>query len=383
MALLALTFSCTSSEELALNAPIFRDTISRGELFKELAPEIPLRRSSRLDSLIDTTKLIFIQTNDSTLLATIDDVELYDDILYILDLRLKQVVAIDSLGGSIFSIHDSGRSRREYLDLRAMELSGEQGELYLLDGNGGKILVYDLMGRHKRAIMLPRRAARRFAFLGDGKFALEFGCRGGEEVESGIKGNLMIFDSQSGEVIANRFLYKDDDVVYYPYAQKVFSKYKDHNYFWPMMSNTVYEIEDNGEIKNVLELDFGDNQMPMSMFRLNSKKYFQKFRKENYAQVERFIEFDDMYYISTMNRYNVIHHFYNKKTMNRLECSSNYKFGEIPNALQYYLFKLDERRLCGSMTAEKYLQYNKLDTLVKIDDNPVLFIYELRDTLNW
>ncbi len=381
--LLVMTISCTSQEELARQAPIFRDTINRSERYLAFEPEVQFRRSSSVEALIDTTKLVYIETNDSTLLANIDDIEYYNDIIYILDLRLDQVVALDTLGRSIFSIQDSGRSRREYLDLKGMEINGEHDEIYLLDGNGGKVLVYNLMGRYQRAIMLPCRGVRRFAFVGDGKFALEFGCRGGVALGDGLKANLIVYDSDKEEIVAKHFVYKDDDIVHYPYANTMFASYADKNYFWPVVSNSIYEIEANGDVYRAIELDFDGHEMPYSMFREPPRKYYAKFRKEEYSQVERFIEFDDFYYISINTQYVQYHHFYNKKSLNSLKFASRHSYGDFPRVLQSRMFKINDDVMCSYMTAETYLRYNKLDTIVKIDHNPILFLYQLRDTLEW
>ena len=112
------------------------------------APSIPTEK------LFSKIEVIPLETQEESIIRSIDKIMEYQSCIYILDRRQKAVLIFDDHGKLISKINSIGRAPDEFYILEDIEINKFRNTLECLDPMG-KILTYDLMGNYLSTIYLP------------------------------------------------------------------------------------------------------------------------------------------------------------------------------------------------------------------------------------
>ena len=96
---------------------------------------------------LDSLSLFMPETNEEALINNIDRVYESDGRYFILDKRMKQVLCYTLSGKHLFTIHDVGNGKGEYVDLFDIAIDEAENKLLLLT-YPSQILYYDLEGTY-------------------------------------------------------------------------------------------------------------------------------------------------------------------------------------------------------------------------------------------
>ena len=100
------------------------------------------------DSLLfEEHRAVILETNDNSLLSGIDKIIEWNNVFYILDRRMKQIVLFDTNGKYLNRVHRVGNGPGEYVDLFDMALDKEKSTLLLL-ASPSSLHFYSLEGKY-------------------------------------------------------------------------------------------------------------------------------------------------------------------------------------------------------------------------------------------
>lgn len=100
------------------------------------------------DSLfLEEHRTIVLETNDNSLLSDIDKIIEWNNVFYILDRKMKQVVMFDTDGRYLNRINSVGNGPGEYAELYDVALDKENGKLVLL-ASPSSLHTYSLEGEY-------------------------------------------------------------------------------------------------------------------------------------------------------------------------------------------------------------------------------------------
>lgn len=77
--------------------------------------------------------------------------------MYVLDKRQKKIVVFDDQGVGLLVLHKVGQGPEEYLQITDFDVDNN-GQIYIVDGAGDKLIVYDQHGNFVSATKFPFEA---------------------------------------------------------------------------------------------------------------------------------------------------------------------------------------------------------------------------------
>lgn len=103
--------------------------------------------------------------SDSSYLTISEDIQFYDSLYYISDLKNARVVMLDNNLNLVKSIGDYGRGPGEFLSVTYMYI--DEDSLYAYDGNKNRIIVFSTKGKFAREIEPAFSIFSKFAVIDD------------------------------------------------------------------------------------------------------------------------------------------------------------------------------------------------------------------------
>lgn len=226
-------------------------------------------------NLIDTMFAVRLETNSRNIIGNIDEINIYNDRIYVLDKRMARMIyAFDLNGNFIGPIGQRGRGPGEYQILGGMAIDKVNDELIVVCVAKRKILRYDLVGNFLGDIdvqvafvdfkilengnfvllagdepnaHLGEEMSRRIIYITDnGGNIISYGpkyCTYFEDVKMSRLGNLMV----QNNVIS--YSYKFSDTIFQVNNTEITAKYK--------IDLGPYSL-DRERLKNLSTLDFID-----------------------------------------------------------------------------------------------------------------------------
>lgn len=117
--LLLLCFSACIQKSRELNSGVIRlDNIFKGS-------EIP-------SSIIKQEKVILLETTKESLIGKIDEIEIFNNRIYILDKMQKSIICFDMLGKYLFRIKSIGKGPGEYMAINHFTINTRTNEIICL-----------------------------------------------------------------------------------------------------------------------------------------------------------------------------------------------------------------------------------------------------------
>lgn len=344
----------------------------------QLAP--PMKKGEiNFDHIVDSIRFIPLSTNDTVLVSRIDDIKAINDLFIVADYKMGRVFVFDQLGKHMGTIDDAGEGPLQYKRICSLDVDRKKEILYLLDGDLGKVYVYDLNLVLKKVLSLPYKHVNHIALYGDNAFYLEFGFREQNRKED-ISPNLVLYDFETDKTLNSFFYFENKKIRYRSCNQISFSTFENNLYYWPLLGNSVYLCED-ATLNEMINYDLGDYSMPEQLYFESNSKVSSVMKEKQYARVDRFYELENWYYARISRSRSSAHYFYNKKSKTGFIDLSFRNMTNDFRRIMPDLFKISDTEVCGSVSAEQYAAFleNKYETQVQTEDNPVLALYKLKE----
>lgn len=156
--ILLLFYSCTESQKRI-----------------SFSDEIHFRKEScqELSSIIDTVSYIPLEVNDNSFLSHLDKIIFCNGMIFIGDFGENKIVVFDDEGKFLYTIHDRGRAKNEYYEIKNFCVSNDE-LLYLIDNVKRELKCYSSKnGSFLKNIKLPI-SAWDVAVLDNGDFMFAF-----------------------------------------------------------------------------------------------------------------------------------------------------------------------------------------------------------------
>ena len=370
-----MTIGC-NRHSMSDSASLYVDSISVADSLLVLEP--PMRKGAfSYDSIIDDIFYLPLSTNDTILISTISDIKIWKDIIFIADYKLGNIFSFDAKGNIIGRIDAIGEGPEQYKRLCGFDINRKNGLLYLLDGDLGKVHVYDASLHFCKIIQLPISCVDHLALYDDNKFFLERGFREYDDKEDKTP-NLILYNFKTNQVEGSYFYFKNSSDIFYRNQGPVAFSYS-HNklYYWPILASSVYSCTDSG-INKIVDVNMGEYETPSYVMNERVSNAMSVMKKHNYSYIDRFYEFKDWIYLR-ISRINVsAHYFYNKQKQKGYIDLSFINSSNKKKMIAPDLFFVSERLCCGYISPELYVSFPGNDETVDIENNPILVFYKLK-----
>lgn len=153
---------CSSISEKEINSKISKilPTLPNLNLITVDLDTLELK-VGRYSDIYDQINYVPLETNDHNLIGTIEDIQLYNDTLYILDSKSAKSIFVFTLDGKfIRRIGKVGRGPGEWLSPSSFTILEGLHKLFILDNSYQKIFVFSTKGSFIQTIDLPDKEIR-------------------------------------------------------------------------------------------------------------------------------------------------------------------------------------------------------------------------------
>lgn len=374
IAVVAILFSCKKNEprhndeefEYRISVEDTQDSINKSELVADY-------------------QLIALKTGSGFFLDEIENSVLVDDLVYVQD--RYGVYCFDLKGNFKFALDDRGKGPREFVKIR--DFCIDEGEIYLFDSAGRKILVYNAhTGNYRRTIDVEY-PAKSIGVIGDTLFLDRLNMINPVLADSDHSRLLVTSLSNNENIFYTDFTYEEKNGF-----NKELMSYHQNAYWRENAYNKVYKWN-GSRFKPYVHFDFGKrnitreyvNQLPNgeTLFGNTKGKIYdlrQVYENENFIFGRLFIDND---HISTI--------LFDKESSQKLVFK---KIGGISEDLFPETFRgVYKDQFYGFISAQTLYFKNKLENEHKISqkvdpkvkdvykdvketDNPYLVLYEFK-----
>lgn len=369
-----ILYSChneSSSEDLKRPLFIEDNSIINDSLN---ALKLPLVKGGmHFDNIIDSVWYVPLSTiSDSSLIHRINEIKFFENNIYIADYKQNCLFKFSGDGSFIKRLKQKGEGPLDYKRLSSFEIDTVNRKICLLDGDLGRILMYNLSFEHDSTFKLPINNVDHISLYKDKYMFLELGFRHFEK--SGISPNLVLYDIERNRIVKDFFRFKNEDIRYHTRNDFAFSNFQGKLYYWTALGNKIYECNDSA-LKSYALFDLGRYQVPLlATFKKRQKEALNFLVENRFAYIDSFFEMDNWIYARVSRKTSAVHYFYNKKNKETfVDVSIN--SSKIENTILPQLFKVSDTILCGCLPAERYLY---IDESYNAESNPVLVFYKLK-----
>ena len=232
---------------------------------------------------IGVPRYIILEEDESSLIAEIGKILIYNDTIYILDrVGSRSIASYDMNGMPIRTYGVRGKGFGKYKFPWDMDV--DDNKVYVLDRNRSKLISYLRNGQAEREVNLPFRADG-FSLIGNSEFI--FSIDPSEKLEY----LLCITDS----LIKNRrfLLKRSEDFVGGWLTANVLRKDKSGISYYQSPTDYIYNIFHDGEITSAVRIDFGSSSIPDPIKNDFSKAYSTDILKDKHFFLDNPIRLND------------------------------------------------------------------------------------------
>lgn len=329
------------------------------------------------DSIIDSVFYLPLSTNDTILISTISDVKIWRDTIFIADYKLGKIFSFDSEGNIIGCIDAVGGGPKQYKRICGFDIDRKNGLLYLLDGDFGKVHVYDTSLHLSKIIQLPITCVDHIALYDENRFYLERGFRENDDKDDKTP-NLILYNFELNQIEDAHFYFKNGSEILFRNQDPIAFSYSQNKlFYWPVLASSIYACTGKG-INKVIEVDMGGYETPSSIMREKMSNAMSLMRKRSYAYIDRFYEFDDWIYLRLSRINSSAHYFYNKRTQKGYIDLSFTRLYNGKKMIAPDLFLVSGNLCCGYISPELYISFSENNENIEFDNIPILVFYKLK-----
>lgn len=205
-------------------------------------------------NIVDTTLIIPLSEdiNSDLIIGQLDKIVISDSLIYIADTYLKRLLIYDMQGNIIGKVGTAGGGPGEYTSLSDFCV-GSNGEIYLYDSAGNKMLVYDSNLQFVKDYDISFKAEQ-FQLVGDNFL---FGLAP-YNIDQTTSGKMVVLTNPSFTPIFSTLKYDDNIDHNYEFFSPMTLSKEGNVVYNRVIDNNVYLFDKEGGIKTVFRFDFGE-----------------------------------------------------------------------------------------------------------------------------
>ncbi|QEC52444.1 6-bladed beta-propeller protein [Anseongella ginsenosidimutans] len=233
---------------------------------------VDISKARSLPAIGDAIKeiqFIPLETNDSSIVSTVNKAILYESEIYILDKEQRSLKVFGKDGNYLRSIGSLGKGPGEFTIINDFIIDPREKKILILSNNEQGIFEFSLQGKYIRSIK-HRLYGNSFSRI-DGKYYYHIN----QNVNDLSKHYNLIAVDSSGKVLDRLFPFPKSFGGGLSFSGFIFKNKKGFLYS-SALSDTIYQIAAAGNgIYPKYVFDFGESAIPLSV-----KKSFDSFMKE-------------------------------------------------------------------------------------------------------
>lgn len=327
---------------------------------------------------------IRLETNQKCLIGKIDQIEFYNNKIFILDGISNSICIFNRDGKFVTRINNRGKGPGEYSTIDKFRI--ERDTLYIADNDFLKIIQFSLSGEFIKEKKLRfnfsdfQISNNRYLFYNDNL-----------PQRKGFSSKLLCFDNEFN--LKSKFFDYD---AHKDYRRRNFYEYGEKIRFVHGLDEYIYEILEN-EILPVYKIDFGSNKYNTKKPLTYEYLFSEDFENSQYAVFPDYvIENDDFLYfnytrgnLGFMLFYSKLNNrsypIYQVKSNSLLSCISGLPLNLIDNKFVTYIdpYKFLEKNREPIKDPILKAKFDEMGKQVTVNDNPIIVLYTINIDANW
>lgn len=318
-----------------------------------------------LSTLVESYRLLPLETNDASLLGGINKIVYQDSLIYLLDKRYTSKVFVFTANDGKFvrKFGKIGNGPGEYTNIDDFSIDNENRHIYIL-ADRNRLITYTLDGDYVMAKQLPLMATH-VEYMNNRLF---FVC------DLTDTDNLLITD-MNFNLLSSHFpndVYKSNyRILLHPLQKK-----ENELLFHRFLDNRIYRIDYNGELSVAYQIDFGANSMNLEDIDNLTEKGLKDMMKTKVGNVKYFTETDKYAFMMFFDKNSPCVSIYDRESNQ----AKSYTFQSLKDDFVGKDFPiLEYTQPNGAFTSVipfnliGHLMENKLIQSVNEDSNPILY----------
>jgi hypothetical protein len=362
--------SCSENNKTRIN----KDKVSIGI-------DVTKATSFDINSVADLVKYVPLETNNESLIGSINKLYIVNDSILVFDRKTKNIFLFNQNGKFVRKIGKKGNGPSEYIEFNDIYYDFDTNKLYAFERFQNKMFVYFLDGNLNEIIN------SHFSFNSFIKTHKGFWIYSCFNNNNPCKFNL-IYTNDKLNTIKNGFFPQKNFVNIT--NEPCFSEDKEHNkYFYYPSSNIIYQLNDN-IIEPFLEINFFGKTLPYSEI-INTKtidEYDKIINRENYVGFIENVHILEQFCIFNCLESNLnetIKSFQVWINLDRREVNvyDGYKNVVGSPSLNYLLYTTDKKELVYSINPSALMdkeieELKKIIPSISYDSNPIIVFYKIK-----
>jgi len=336
-----------------------------------------------ISDLAESINYVPLETTSDALIGSVDKIEMKDSLWYILDKKSNVIWCYSTEGKYIFKIDKKGQGPGEYIKIFDFDIDDKTGEIIILDRGSRKLFFYDNKGSFVKDLRIDL-AASKFALVNDIFYFYTFGADTQMGKDKKDYGYNLFGVNREGEIICKQLQY--NDVTDRSIGSNVFAKLNESILIHYAKNDTIYKLDDKGNIINKTIIDFGKSRVPIETIDSNDRFLFY-LNNPSSAHVSTVFCSESFVYITYTYQkrvrfaifdYNNKLHFNGSMLVNDIDGISFLNPTPHLVKMNTLYFVKEASDICNQeLEKEKsFLSIKELSEL-KEDDNPVIVIFNL------
>lgn len=344
-------------------------------------------QSIRSSDIITEHTYIKLETSDSSLLGSVNQIEILNDRIYILDKNKTNSIFIFSIQGEfIKKLEANGNGPGEFITPQSFKID-PKGYIYVLDRVLNRLLKYQLSDlSFIEEIRLPLPSPLSFSIINSSDlFIYYYPIRKNSDLN---KKQLVIAD-KTGRIINTLYEGSSSGKILHGNPINIYT-YKKETRVYPYFTNKIYKIE-NDSITNCYNLFWGKYAMP-------NEQLFDKYEnsgdimneiftgKKDWIRLLYVYETDDILLVKYYIKENFYLSYWNKHTKNIVNTKAKNIIDDLGLGGTFPLpIGIHEKKMIGIINPfevdTKQVKDKKLSSLLENmteESNPLIIIYSLK-----
>lgn len=256
-----------------------------------------------VENIFDSVSFIRLSNEEEASIGAIEQVIMLDSMVLVRDAHSSKSVKLFSTTGKYLrNIGFQGRGPGEYIEPTFMQLIGDK--IAVSDQYSQQILLYGLDGKFERAYKIPFFTMKFHIFNPD-QFLFYAINSDSKEIK-----NYPVFETDSTFNLTKIGFYRENDSYESLLSIHNFFPVDDIVYFHPIYNDTIYSINQSGNVKVEYAIDFGKKTVPERLRRSPRRKELRQEQSES-----RYMFMKNNFYLTKD-----ILHFSYTKAHRRFDC---------------------------------------------------------------
>ncbi|TKG94743.1 6-bladed beta-propeller [Puteibacter caeruleilacunae] len=247
---------------------------------------LPIAYDIKFSSIFKSVKLIPLETKPECLIGYIDQIQVYNDRIYILDSTKARSLMVFNMDGTfIRKIGSKGRGRGEYLSPSVFAINKTDGTIHILDRRSNRIICYTTNGEIVKEFKLSKKGSvSQFTILDNAYFFSLTPSYKRPTV------HLMLKQAINSKTTVNIFPLNTHGLGFNQPINYSMNFYQGNNdvKYTRILFDTIYSITDD-RIKPFITINTSNKITPSDIDEMNSYKTVSEYTRNYHSTCEKYL----------------------------------------------------------------------------------------------